>query len=216
MKRFAMRAAPVLAGLGLAAAPAMGEVTVDLGGGWQATIFEDTLVDLAVDYVSLEEDILVIEKFANFATIDPLTGQPDPVRINFFQTGTDEMTVSRIVIADEIIQNNSGSAFTQFDMVLMGSQATWNEDLSSGISLDGFSDLSFSDNSQRATFSGGSVPAGGFWTPGADFGELVIDIDLSSSNAASFVLKEIPTVPAPGVFALLGVAGVVARRRRRG
>ena len=216
MKRIAMLAAPVLAGFGLAAAPAMAEVTIDLGGGWQATIFEETLVDLAVDYVSLEEDILVIEKFANFASIDPLTGQPDPVRINFFQTESDENTVSRIVIADEIIQNNTGSAFTQFDMVLLGSQATWNEQLSAGISLDGFTDLSFSDNSQRATFSGGTVAAGDFWTPGADFGELVIDVDLSSQTAASFVLKEIPTVPAPGAFALLGLAGLASRRRRRG
>src|SRR5262245_3331715 len=81
-------------------------LVLNLGGGWQATITDEANVDLAVDFVSLQDNILVIEKFANFISVDPFTGMPMPVHISFNQIAPDSQTVSRIVITDEIIANN--------------------------------------------------------------------------------------------------------------
>ncbi len=200
--------------LGLAASVAQADVTIALGGGWEAVIFQENLVDLAVDYVSIEDDVLVIEKFANFASIDPFTGQPDPIRIAFNQVGTDAETVSRIVIADELVANNTGFDFYQFEMVLLGAQATWDQAGSAGFSINPFTEMDFIGD-QNVLFSGGTVEDGTFWTPGELTGELIIDIDLSNTTPSTFILKEIAMVPAPAAVALLGLAGLSTRRRRR-
>ena len=103
---------------------ASADVIIDLGGGWQATIFDEDDVSLAVDFVSLEDNLLVIQKFANFDSIDPLTGLPDPARILFNQIADDDHTVSRIFIADEIIGMietyiNDGEAKSAFSVIVV-------------------------------------------------------------------------------------------------
>ena len=194
---------------------AMADLIINLGGGWQATIFNEDNVDLAVDFVSIEDDILVIQKFANFTTIDPFSGQPDPVRIAFNQIDSDANTVSRIVITDELIFNNTGLLWDQYQNVLLGGNVEWNQAESAGFSIDPFTTRSYNDDSTIVTFEGGpGIEDGAAWTPGLDAGGLVIDIDLSGEEAVKFVLKEIPT-PGPGALALLGVAGLLGRRRRR-
>lgn len=189
---------------------------IDVGGGWEITIISDnTLVDVSVDFVSLKDDILVIEKFANFISIDPLTGIPDPLIIAFNQVASDALTVSTIVIADELIFNNSGVDWTAYQNILLGSQATFDPVASAGFDVSPFTSLSFSNGNQIATASGGVVADGDIWTPGLSAGELVINVDLSDNAPAKFLLKEIP-VPTPGAIALLGVAGLLGSRRRRG
>lgn len=193
---------------------AMADLVIDLGGGWQATIFNEDNVDLAVDFVSIEEDILVIQKFANFTTIDPFSGQPDPVRIAFNQIADDDMTVSRIVLTDELIFNNTGLDWTSYQEILLGGNVAWNQDASADFSIDPFTTRDYNDDSTIVTFAGGVVGDKTSWTPGIESGGLLMDIDLSGEEAVKFVLKEVP-LPGPGALALLGIAGMAGGRRRR-
>lgn len=213
-----MKRSTTLAALGAAVVlttTARADLVVDLGGGWEAVIFEPNLVGLAVDFVSIENDILVIEKFADFFGVDPITGQPVPARIAFTQTGSDAETVSRIVITDELLANHTGSAWTGFQMSLLGSSATFDAAASADFSIDPFSSMTFSDDASTAFFSGGSVADGDFWTPGAVSGGLWIDVDLSGTAPVTFILKEIAVIPAPAATAVLAFAATLVGRRRR-
>ena len=75
--------------------------------------------------------------------------------------------------------------------------------------------MEFSDDNGSVLFSGGTIPDGGTWTPGADLGGLQINVDLSGMEMSKFVLKEIPRIPAPAALALLAIAGHTHRRRYR-
>ena len=195
-----------------AAPAALADLTIDLGGGWEATIFDEDNVDLAV--IGVEDDLLILKKFANFNKIDPFTGGPQPVHIAFNQIADDAMTVSRIVITEEEIFNNTGIDWTSYRNILLGGNVAWNQAESADFSIDPFTMREYNDDNGIVTFSGGVVPDGAMWSPGVDAGGLQIDIDLSGEQAVKFVLKESP-LPAPGVLALFGVAGLAGRRRRR-
>jgi MYXO-CTERM domain-containing protein len=65
--------------------------------------------------------------------------------------------------------------------------------------------------------AGGVVASGSTWFPGrgANDGQLWINVVSAQSGPFTvFTLKETPT-PTPGVLALLGLAGVAGRSRRR-
>lgn len=199
----------------LSIAPAANAVLVlNLGGGWQATITDDINVDLDVEFVSLPDNMLVIEKFAKFITVDPFTGMPAPVHIVFNQIAPDAETVSRIVITQETIANNTGLDWIAYEQELLGGVATFNQAESASFSINPFTTTAYDSSFQTVTFSGGVVAAGSVWTPGADAGGLVIDIDLSGDAPAKFVLKELPLVPGPAGLAALGLLGLARARRR--
>ncbi len=186
-----------------------------LDGGWQATILDGGDVDLAVDYWDPGAGLLVLEKYANFYEIDDVTGTPSPVRILFEQIEPDALTASTIAITDELVLNNTGMDWTDFHMALLGTNAIWDGDASAGFSHDPFANMTFSTDFSTVNFDGGTVFAGDSWTPGIDSGALFIDIDLSGNEYVSFVLKEFPTIPAPGAAVLLCLAGLLTAPRRR-
>jgi hypothetical protein len=191
-----------------------GELIIPLDGGWQATILDDAIADLSVDYVG--DDLLVLEKFADFWEIDDITGLPVPIRILFEQVAPDNETVSRIAITDEIILNHTGLHWWDFHMELLSPLAKWNPADSADFSYEPFTSMAFSDDLSGVDFEGGpGIPTGGSWTPGAESGALFIDVDLSGDEYVCFVLKEFPTVPAPGILSALGLAGLICARRRR-
>lgn len=195
--------------------PAANAVLVlNLGGGWQATIADDVNVDIEVDFVSLPDNVLSIEKFAKFITVDPFTGMPTPVSIVFNQIAPDAETVSRIVISQETIANNTGLDWVAFRNEILGGVATFNQAESATFSINPFTNRTYSASSDAVTFDGGVVTAGSVWTPGFDAGDLVIDIDLSGDSPAKFVLKELPQVPGPAGLAVLGLLGLARARRR--
>ena len=191
-----------------------GDLVIPLDGGWQATILDDAIADLSVDY--LGDDLLVLEKFADFWEIDDITGLPVPIRILFEQVEPDLDTVSRIAITDEIIVNSTGLHWWDFHMVLLSPLATWNPTDSADFSYEPFTNIAFSYDLSSVHFDGGpGIPPDGIWMPGATSGALFIDIDLSGEEYVCFVLKEFPTVPAPGLLTALGLAGLICARRRR-
>jgi hypothetical protein len=206
-------AAASLMGLGVATAPA--EIIKNIGGGWQATIFDEQHVDLATDYISFVDNVLVIEKFAEFIRVDPLTGLPEPVLITFQQTAADAQTISRIVITDEVLINHTGLAWTSFRNILVDSgQAAFNQALSSTFSISPYTTRTYNGDSSEVEFGGGVVPNNGIWTPGLASGGLWIDVNLRAEDPVTFTLKELP-VPEPttGLLALIGSAVMFLRRR---
>jgi len=198
-----------VAGLSLTAL-ACGELVIPLDGGWQATVLDDAMADLSVDF--LGEDLLVLEKFAEFWKLDDMTGTPVPIRIMFEQVASDAETVSRIAITDEMIINHTGLGWLDFHMELLSPIAVWNPEDSADFSYDPFETMAFSDDLHSVDFDDGFIPDDGVWMPGMTSGALYIDIDLSPTDPVCFVLKEFPT-PAPGAWALLAAGFLAARRR---
>ncbi len=204
----------VLAGTALClSVSAQGDVIIDLGGGWEATIFNEQ-VDLVVDFVDFDKDIIVLQKFANFTEIDKKTGLPAPLSIAFAQIAPDDETVSHIVLTDAFIFNNTGVNWSAFREMLLGGHVAFDPEASGDFSIDPFTAMDFIDNNTEVIFSGGTVFDGTIWTPGVDSGALVINVDLSRDDPVKFVLKELP-VPAPGALALVACGMLVPRRRRR-
>jgi len=210
-----LHSAVVLCALSLTASGARAAEVIQLGGGWEAIVQDRSVLDLVVDFVSLEQNILVIEKFANFTAIEQFTGKPMPLNITFRQVESDAQTVSRIVITDEAVFNNTGLTWSGFDMMLFGGNAMFNAELSSDFSHEPFTTMSFSDDLRRVSFGGGTIEDGGFWFPGVLSGGLVIDADLSATAPNIFTFKELPLVPAPAGLSLLLLGTLTAGRRRR-
>lgn len=187
-----------------------------MSAGWQVEVFNEGMVDIVTDFVSIRENIVVIEKFAEFVEIDEFTGQPVPVNLTFTQIGDDDNTVSKIVITDEIIINNTGQDWIDFEHILVnGGDAVWNPGQMGTLSIDPFTSDEFLDGNTIYRQFDGVVPDGTTWTPGLKSGGFVIDVDLSGDDPLVFSLKEAPSVPAPGVLGLLAISGLAAGRRRR-
>lgn len=193
---------------------AQADIVIDLGGGWQATIFNENQVDLIVDLVDFDQDILVLQKFADFIEIDDKTGLPAALSIAFEQIAPDEATISHILLTDMFLINHTGVNWSSFRDILLGSSAAFDPVASADFSIDPFTQMSFNGDNTEVNFSGGLIADGINWTPGLESGALYIDIDLSQDDPVAFILKELP-VPAPGAIVLLAFPALSANRRRR-
>jgi len=225
--RLALVSATGAVALGVLTLPAhAGVVALNFGAtvsGWQASwdASLDGLVDIHVNLVN--SNTIFIEKSAEFRQ-GPVNGIFPTIPIVFQQVGASAIT--HIVIDDEIITNSTGSAWTDFHMDLLDSgNAVFNPTLTAqsggtspiGFSVAPFTLAAFANNNTTLNISGGVVPTGTQWFPGsgASDGQLWIDVVSTQSGPGTvFTLKETPT-PTPGVLALLGLAGLTGRSRRR-
>jgi len=206
---------------GVAGSAASADVVRDLGGGWQVIIADEIAdqIDIVADGFVTVDGVrtLVIEKFAEFRSFDPLTGLFGGLPVQFRQVGADADTATRIIITDEALYNNTSQAWTGFRMQLIDSgQAGFDPaaTFASGFSIGPFTTTTYSAGNTQVDFGGGVVPAGGIWYPGLGSGGLVINVNLSNQNPVVFTLKETP-VPTPGAAALIGLGGLALSRRRR-
>lgn len=233
-QRFEVRhltALAVLAGTAALAGSAQGETIVFGGTGWQATYdsSQDPFVDLAFDGLDDADgdgtmDTIVIQKAAQFFNLNAII-------IQFQQTAASNIT--HIAIEDESIVNSTGSEWTDFHFeVLDDGDAAFNPGLTAasggplplGWYIAPFETYSFSaDLTELDLFDtdGDGVDHGESWFPGNGPGDGRLYIDVYSASGGPedpftvFTFKETPTIPAPGVLALLGVAGLARSRRRR-
>lgn len=219
--RFLTLAAAALAVSALSARSDAGVVA--LGGGWQAEWDSslDGFVDIQVDAISGNN--IFIQKSAQF-TQPPSGGLFAPIPIVFRQVAAS--TIMHIVIEDEIITNQTGSPWTDFHMDILDSgDASFNPAMTAasggpgpiGFNISPFTTASFTPDNMSLNIGGGVVANGQTWFPGrgSNDGQLWINVNSHTTMPYTvFTLKETPT-PTPGVLALLGVAGMLGRSRRR-
>ena len=206
------------------AATSQAGVTVFGNTGWQAEwdASLDGLVD--IEFNGTASNAIFIQKSAEFTQGPDIFGFFPSIPIVFRQVALSSIT--HIVINDEIITNSTGAAWTDFHMdILDNGDAAFNPGLTAlsggagpiGFTIEPFTVASFANANTQLNISGGTVPNGGIWFPGDGVSDGQLWIDVFSGGPGDFTvftLKETPT-PTPGVLALLGLAGLAGRSRRR-
>jgi MYXO-CTERM domain-containing protein len=196
---------------------------VNLADNWVAE-WDNSLNGLVtIQFVDYIGGAIHIQKSAQFTQGPNGQGLYPAIPIVFRQIGASNVT--HIVIDDEIITNQTGTTWTDFHMeVLDSGDASFNPDLTAasangnGFSIAPFTQFAFSNNNMNLDIWGGQILNNQTWFPGdGGFdGELWINVNShwNGSIGTVFTLKEIPT-PTPGALALLGLAALGGRSRRR-
>jgi len=203
---------PILAlgllGILMGASSAYGDITIPLGGGWEAQVPNLSQVSINVDSVTSE--FVAIEISKDFT--EPYNGIGFPgLSILFTQVAADAVTSPRIVILDESVTNLTGSDWTDYHMAIdSGGEVEFDIAASLGFSMAPFTNQLLTLTTLDA--DGGVVFNNSSFFPGAGPGELVMFADLSG-DPVSFSLIEFPT-PEPATLALL-VLGLGCLKRRR-
>lgn len=205
---------PILAlgllGLLVGGSSAYGDITVPLGGGWEATVPNLSQVGINVDSVTAE--FVAIEISKDFT--EPFNGIGFPgLSILFTQVADDAVTAPRIVILDESVTNLTGSDWTDYHMQInSGGDVEFDIAASAGFSMAPFATTILTTTTLDAI--NGVVLNNSSFFPGAGPGELVMLADLSG-DAVAFELEEFPT-PEPATLAMLLLGlGCLTRRRAR-
>ncbi|HEY8667553.1 MAG TPA: hypothetical protein VIL86_12865 [Tepidisphaeraceae bacterium] len=186
-----------LAAMALTASPARAGSAVLGTSGWTAT-WPDTK-NVTLDVLDETADTLTIRKSFNFTDLDS-------VPIVFQQTKAGAPAL--IKIDEEVLNNNSGEAWSSFTFSLLGgrsgnaNETQFNTDLTNsdgGFSTTPFDTQAFSDggeigdNSPRQLdVSGGTLANGGTWNPGNASGALYIATGPVDATDKVFTFKELP------------------------
>lgn len=225
--------------LGAATTSLAGTVTEFFGAsGWKAQYDDEQVgfVDLVFD--GMEDtngdgvlDTIVIQKSAEFFNIGVIS-----IVFNQIAAPTAGVNITHIAIEDESLTNSTGFDWTDFHFQILDSGdaafdpaktlASGGPAVTGGFYVGPFTNLVYSGDFMTVdVFGGGTVMDGETWFPGTDTvtfgpgGRLYMSVysasGLPGDPFTNFTLKENPTIPAPGVLALLGVAGLTCSRRRR-
>ena len=207
-----------------------------LDSGW-AFVARSDLIEggqVAYPYVyGVTGDAVVIQLDKLFNRAFSQDGFNYPIIIEFEKLSVN--ATSKIIIRDERIINETGREWIDYHMHLMvdalNPQAGFDpsfipdgdqlEDVSYALNC-GYNDLPIQLHFTDANDSG--VPSSPPAEPGENWfqpgyysdGRIVIVTDPQIQVGEHFGLKEIPTIPEPATIVLLGFAGVIMLRRRRG
>lgn len=220
-------AAAAFALLVSASAPAFGSM-IDIGGGWSVTTPSGFDGSIYTDFVS--DELVMIEVSKDFHAPIGDDGTYPPIELLFMQIADDANTAPRIVIADETVTNLTGSTWTDFHWTIdsEGLNAWFNTDPMSEYNSLGFTTSPFVNHAfggyldapgttmaTELSADGGQVPDTASFFPGNGSGELIIDVDLSDKNGASFLFSQFPTPEPSLLLAMLMAAPIVLGRLRR-
>ncbi len=152
-----------------------------------------------------------------------------PIIIEFEKRSAN--AVSKIVIHDERVINQTGSQWSDYHMFLIVDACTpeagFNPnflpdgDQLENVSYDlygyGYGNLPIQLNFSDADASGVpfSPPGENWFQPAYYGGQIVIETNPQMPVGGHFGLKEIPTIPEPATFALLGLGALSLLRRKR-
>ncbi len=205
--------------IGASVSPAFAGETILGNSGWKAVwapSFDDYL-DITLD--GYDGNAVFIQKSAQF-TAPPGPGGFPAIPIQFTQIAFP--AAEYIVINDESILNSTGASWGDFHFLLIDhADAAFDPALTNASSPNGFDTFpfvnqAFSDSNHAFDVSGGVVPNGGSWFPGATPGDGQLWIDVvphENTPYTTFTFKEIPT-PEPTTAILLAMGMLFSIRRR--
>ncbi|MCY2927999.1 MAG: hypothetical protein NTV86_00615 [Planctomycetota bacterium] len=136
-------------------------------------------------------------------------------KITFRQTLADALTVPRIIVRGETIQNHTLLPWTAFVWNVAPTGLAWFNTAATAWNAAPFASQAWTDQtgSKANTLlaSNGLVPDGATFSPA---GSLVIDTNLAPETPVSFDFKEM-VIPEPATISLLALASLGWPRRRR-
>ncbi|MCZ6681665.1 MAG: PEP-CTERM sorting domain-containing protein [Planctomycetota bacterium] len=201
-----------------------GTVVVNLGGGWEATVFDPENAVVTSDAPGADFISFHIDK--DFTDPPGVGGLFPAINILFSQTAPDEATETTLVLDFENIMNMTGANWDDYHWQLLDGGDVWFDvpaslawDVSPFTNPATFTDPGgiFGDvnKATHVDANGGLVPDGGSFSPGLAAGDLVMKVNLNNSEEPlNFTLKQFPT-PEPSTVLLIGFGAVVLARRRR-
>lgn len=212
-------------------APAAKSAVLDIGdSGWQMIVSADNQLvgDIGYPYIyGTINDAVHLELDKTFRKGPDEFGFMSPLTIEFKKVSAN--AVSRIVIRDEYIVNDTGVEWVDFHMQLlvsmMNPEAGFNTSyIPSGGVLENVSysmPYGYNGNPVRLDFenaSGGGVSyidGEDIFQPGLAYGDIVIEVNPNLAVGSRFGLKEIPTIPEPATAALLALGALPALIQRQ-
>jgi hypothetical protein len=174
--------------------------------GWCAAVSQPANIQVNVHDVDLTTGVMDLSIQKQFTEPPSFGGVWTGLIIDVVQACPDAETVTMVRLMEEAILNHTGSDWDDFHWNIYAIDEAW-IDVAASSDFDtaplvvaefgDFIDPPANTQAKAITASGGVVPNGSTYTPGAGPGMVKINIDLSGDLAVSWSIKERPTCTPP-------------------